>query len=332
MDVLSEILQTVRLTGAVFFSVRARDPFIAETPPMSSIGKAVMPGSDHVIPFHIMLRGACRIESLDGSLPPVRFEEGDVVFYPHGHGHVFGTEPGGRAAPDLGLYQRPEAHPLPFVLTLNDGGPWTTHFVCGYFGCAAAPFNPILETLPVQVLSKRPPDGNHIEVDLIQAALRESESDRDGGEAILARLSELLFVRVLRRHIEDRPDEQPEGLFAGLRDPNVSRALVCIHGQPAHDWTLEELARESGLSRSAFCDRFSARVGRSPKNYLQQWRMQVASRHLKESSRPVDSIAADVGYQSEAAFIRAFKSCVGLSPGAWRRGAAGPSARTTFAG
>jgi AraC-like DNA-binding protein len=318
MDVLSEVLQTVRLSGAVFYSVRACDPFVAETPPMESIGHSVMPGSEHVIPFHIMLRGSCWIESLDDSLPAIKLEEGDVVIYPHGHGHVFVTTPGERCPPDLDLYRRPEYHPLPFVLALNDSGPWTTHFVCGYFGCDAAPFNPVLEALPVQVLSQRPSHGNHIEVDLINAAVRESEISRDGGEAILARLSELLFVRVLRRFIEQMP-EQSVGLFAGLRDLNISRALLCIHGHPERDWSLADLSKEAGLSRSAFSDRFAACVGRTPMHYLQQWRMQIAASLLRQSRRSLDSIATEVGYQSEAAFIRAFKTCVGTPPGAWRR-------------
>ena len=204
------------------------------------------------------------------------------------------------------------------MLALNDDGPWTTHFVCGYFGCDAAPFNPILEALPSQVLSRRPPEGNLTEVDLIRAALKEADADRRGGEAVLARLSELLFVKVLRRHLEDS-SEQAVGLFAGLRDPNISRALHCIHGEPARDWTREELAKEAGLSRSAFSDRFSSCVGRSPMNYLQQWRMQIASMRLKQGRASVETVASEVGYQSEAAFIRAFKTCGGTTPGAWRR-------------
>lgn len=321
MDVLSDVLQAIRLSGAVFFSVRACDPFVAETPPMSQVGRSVMPGSEHVIPFHIMLRGSCWIEAPDGSHPPVEFEEGDVVIYPHGHGHVFVTQLGQRSAPDLEAYRRPSAHPLPFVLALNDTGPWTTWFVCGYLGCDAEPFNPLLDALPVQVLARRPPKGNHIEVDLIHAAVQESETERDGGETILARLSELLFVRVLRRYIEQMP-EQAVGWLSGLRDPNVSRALLHMHAQPSRHWTLIELARECGLSRSGLADRFAACVGEPPMQYLQHWRMQRAATLLKQTRRPLISIAEEVGYQSESAFIRAFKSNVGVPPGAWRRMAA----------
>jgi AraC-like DNA-binding protein len=325
MDVLSEILQTLRLSGAVFFSVRTADPFVAETPPMDKIGAAVMPEAEHVIPYHIMLRGSCWVEMLDGSAPPVRLDEGDVVIFPKGDGHVFLTEPGARQAPDIDRYRRPVDHPLPFVVALNDDGPWSVHFVCGYFGCAAEPFNPILESLPACVHSRQPPEGGHIEVDLIRAALQETDQGGAGSEAILARLSELLFVRVLRRFIAEMP-ETAVGLLAGLRDPNVSRALTCMHGQPCRDWTLVEIARESGLSRSAFSERFSACVGRSPMAYLQSWRMQVAATLLKETRRPLASIATEVGYASEAAFIRAFKTTLGIPPGAWRR-QVGPAAR-----
>jgi len=133
-------------------------------------------------------------------------------------------------------------------------------FVCGYLGCNATPFNPLLDALPSQVLAKRPPRGNHIEVDLNQAAVEETETRRAGVETILARLSELLFVRVLRRYIEQMP-ETSTGWLAGLRDPNISEALRLIHADPAHDWSVEELSRKCGMSRAAFAERFSAVVG-----------------------------------------------------------------------
>ena len=186
--------------------------------------------------------------------------------------------------PDLGLYRRPDTHPLPFVLAMTKDGPWSTNFVCGYFGCDALPFNPLIEALPVQVLAKRPKEGNHIEVDLINSALQESETRRDGGETVLSRLSELLLVRVLRRHIEEMP-ENSVGWLAGLRDPHISRALSCIHAQPERQWTLAELSRVAGLSRSNFADRFGARVGTAPIQYLKKWRLQLAS-GIAEADQP----------------------------------------------
>jgi AraC-like DNA-binding protein len=318
MDVLSDVLQAVRLKGAVFFDVRGCEPIAAATPSMALVGRKLMPSAEQVIPFHIMMRGSCWVESTESDDAPAELCEGDIVFYPHGHGHIFVTNLGDRADPDLRHYVRSSDIKLPVIRNLETRAPWTTRFVCGYLGCNTAPFNPLLETLPSQVISKRPVKGNHIEVDLIQAAVEESESRRAGGETILARLSELLFVRVLRRHIEQMP-ENSSGWLAGLRDANTSEALRLIHADPAHDWSVEELSRKCGMSRAAFAERFSAIVGETPMRYLGRWRMQLASRLLEQPGMPIEAIAEEVGYRSEAAFNRAFKNIVGQPPGVWRR-------------
>jgi AraC-like DNA-binding protein len=318
MDVLSDVLRAVRMNGAVFFDVAAGERVVAQTPHMRLVGHQVMPGAEQVIPFHIMLRGRCWVESLDSDDPPVEFDEGDIVFYPHGHGHIFVTELGDRLPPNLEAYQRPARQALPIVVDLAETGPRAMRFVCGYFGCDASPFNPLLDALPTQVLAKRPPEGNHIEVDLIRSAVAESEGQRAGGETILARLSELLFVRVLRRYIEQLP-EHSEGWLASLRDPQISRALQAIHAEPSRSWTLNALAGEAHMSRAVFADRFAAVVGETPMRYLAKWRMQLATGLLAQSDLSLEQISERVGYQSHAAFQRAFKSLVGTPPGAWRR-------------
>ena len=317
MDVLSDVLQAVRLKGAVFFDVRACEPIVAETPHMSRIGHLVMPDAEHVIPFHIMLRGSCWVESTDSGEKPERFSEGDIVIYPHGHGHIFVTSLGDRMPADIDAY-RADGRSLPVMLNLNADGAWTTRFVCGYLACNATPFNPLLEALPSQVLARRPPEGNPIEVDLIKAAVEETEAQRAGRETILARLSELLFLRVVRRYIEQMPEHSTSWL-SGLRDPQIGKALQCLHARPAHDWTLDELARECAMSRAVFAERFAQRVGETPMRYLARWRMQLATRLLEQPGQAIEGIAEQVGYRSEAAFSRAFKSIVGTPPGLWRR-------------
>lgn len=317
MDVLSDVLQAVRLKAAVFFDVRACEPIVAETPSMSRIAHLVMPEAEHVIPFHIMLRGSCWVESTDSGEPPEKFSEGDIVIYPHGHGHIFVTRIGDRMPADVDAYRR-DGRPLPVRMHLNDDGAWTMRFVCGYLACNATPFNPLLEALPPQVLARRPPEGNPIEVDLIKAAVEESEAQRPGRETILARLSELMFVRVVRRYIEQMP-EHSTGWLSGLRDPQISKALQGLHARPAHDWTLDELARECAMSRAVLAERFAQRVGETPMRYLTRWRMQLATRLLEQPGIPIERIAEEVGYRSEAAFSRAFKNIVGAPPGAWRR-------------
>lgn len=325
MDVLSDVLKAVRLDGAVYFNVRACEPLRAHTPNMALVGHRLMPGVANVIPFHIMLAGRCWVESIDSDNPSAEFCEGDIVIYPHGHGHIFVTNRGEREEPQLEAYHRYDGQPLPIMMQLGDEGPRRLHFVCGYFGCDAAPFNPLLEALPSQVLAKRPPEGNHIEVDLIHSAVAEFEDNRPGSETVLARLSELLFVRVLRRYIEQLP-EHSSGWLAGLRDPNIGKALQLIHAHPARDWTLEELARESGMSRAILAERFAKCVGETPMRYLAKWRMQLAAHALKQPGATIEAVAEKVGYQSEAAFNRAFKSIVGVPPGTWRRASATPPA------
>lgn len=318
MDVLSDVLQAVRLTGALFFDVRACEPVVAETPNMSHIRHLIMPEAEHVIPFHIVLRGTCWCESTDGVHEPVRLHEGDIVIYPHGHGHAFVTNPGARSARSLEHVLQNNTLPTPILMDLADGGPPTVRFVCGYLGCHATPFNPLLDALPCLVLTKRPPEGNHMEVDLMHAAVEESDRRRAGSDTILARLSELLFVRAVRRFIEELPPES-RGWLAGLRDPNLSRALQLIHSRPADPWTLASLSRECGMSRAVFAERFAACVGETPMRYLTRWRMQRAAGLLGEQGRAIDEIAEEVGYRSESAFNRAFKNVVGVPPGTWRR-------------
>lgn len=318
MDVLSDLLKTVRLSGAVFFDVHASHPVVAETPSMSCVSGNVMPEAGHVIPFHIIMRGSCWAEPTDCPGEPVELSEGDIIIYPHGNGHVMATTPGQRLAPDLDRYRRQPDQALPFLLDLSESGETDIHFVCGYLGCDAAPFNPLLDALPSQFVARKPGEGNHIEVDLIKAAVQETKTTRAGSEIVLARLSELLFIRVLRRHIEIMSDAST-GWLAGLRDPGVAKALKLIHGRPSHEWTLDELAREAAMSRSALAERFAEKVGEAPIRYLTRWRMQLAARKLRETSAPIISIAEEVGYRSESTFNRSFKNVVGVAPGAWRR-------------
>jgi AraC-like DNA-binding protein len=155
---------------------------------------------------------------------------------------------------------------------------------------------------------------------LMELTLAESRDPVPGGESVRLRLSELMFVEVIRRYLADLPAESGQaGWLAGLRDEFVGRALGLLHDRAAHDWTLDELAREVGMSRSAFAERFTRLVGEPPIQYLMRWRMQMAARLLTEGSAKVGAIALEVGYDSEAAFSRAFKKVAGVSPAAWRQ-------------
>jgi AraC-like DNA-binding protein len=328
-DPLSDVLHSVRLSGAVFFHIEASSPWVAEAPPSRAVAGMLMPHAQHVLEFHVLTRGACW-GGVVGE-PPIRLQAGDVLAFPQGDAHVLATAPGMRAAPDLVTYTRVLEGPPPVRVALGGGGPDGAEIVCGFLGCDARPFNPLLAALP-RVLHARVDDGDGGALRaFIDAAVRESSARRPGGESVLARLSELMFVEVVRRHLAGLP-EGGTGWLAGLRDDCVGRALGALHHRPAHPWTLEELARSAGLSRSSLAERFAHLVGLAPMQYLARWRMQVAAGLLAGGSASVAQVADEVGYASEAAFSRAFKKLVGVPPAAWRRERASPGAQRGEAG
>lgn len=316
-DPLSDVLASVRLTGAFFFSFEGAAPWVAESPPASAISGHLMPKVDHVLEFHAVTRGHC----LGGLLgeEAVSLEAGDVICFPHGDPHVLSSAPGLRApAQFAALYQQARSSKLPFPVKLGSGSA-EVHVVCGFLGCDARPFNPLLASLP-RVL--RASDGEDASggwlSKLMEMAEQEVRRPRPGSEGVLARLSELLFVEVVRRHLELLPSDR-SGWLAGLRDPHVGKALALLHARPGHAWTLDGLGHEAGLSRSALAEHFTALVGEPPIQYLARWRMQVAAGLLDATRDGVAAIGAQVGYASEAAFSRAFKKLVGVPPAAWRR-------------
>lgn len=227
-------------------------------------------------------------------------------------------ELGLRAEPNMELYYRPLDKPLPFVIKEFGGTGEPARFVCGYLGCDARPFNPILDALPRMLHVRASSTGGVMTNDLIRIALQEHEQPRAGGETILSKLSELMFLQAVRQYIDELPSEST-GWLSGLRDRHISTALRHMHAKPEENWTLEMLAREAGMSRSAFAERFAEIMGVPPMQYLSNWRLQRAARLLEQPSISIAQAAAAVGYESEAAFNRAFKKQVGLPPGAWRR-------------
>jgi AraC-like DNA-binding protein len=315
-DVLSDVLRAVRLTGAVYFDFELSSPWVAEAPPAREIAAHVMPGAQRVIEYHLVARGACW-GSVVGE-PPLRLSAGDLILFPQGDRHVLSSEPGRRAAPDTSLYVRPTT-PLPLVYERGGGGPDRARIICCFLGCDERPFNPLLAALPRTIhLSGAGSEGAGGWLGTLpDIAIRESSTARAGRDNILARLSELMFVGAVRRYIETLP-AAGTGWLAGLRDPVVGQALAALHADPTRPWTVEELARAVGVSRSVLADRFTAMVGEPPMQYLALWRMQSASRLLLEGES-VAQAASGVGYESEAAFSRAFKRLVGTAPATWRR-------------
>ena len=210
--------------------------------------------------------------------------------------------------------------PLPMVYEFGGGGAERARIVCCFLGCDERPFNPLLTALPaVMHLSATDPQATTGWLGtLLSIAATESRGSRAGGENVLERLSELMLSKRSARYIETLTPAQT-GWLAGLRDPVVGQALAALHGQPSEPWTVERLARLVGLSRSVLAERFAEMVGQPPMQYLALWRMQLASRLLVEGGQ-VAAVAGAVGYESEAAFSRAFKKLVGQAPATWRRG------------
>jgi AraC-like DNA-binding protein len=318
-DVLSDVLRSVRLTGAMLFLVDATTPWCSWAPHTEDFRRVVLPASQHLVSFHIVTRGRCWA-GLRGAAPQP-FEAGDVLIVPHGDAYFLAdpAEAEETYGPEdaVTFFRQMAAGELPTVVEEGGGGAEQTQFICGFLGCSLRPFNPVLAALP-RVVHLRAATASaermqHL-VEFAQSVLRAPSS---GGQAVLLRLAELMFVEVVRGYLETISVAQ-SGWLAGLRDPLVSRALARLHGAPAQAWSLEALAADIGASRSVLAERFSQVVGQPPMQYLSAWRMQLASELLSDGAAKVKTVAAAVGYDSEAAFSRAFKKIVGVAPLRWR--------------
>jgi len=319
VDTLSEVLKAVRLKGAVFFDVEASAPWVAEALPANEIATAILPDSEHVMEYHVITSGSCWASVVGHDTEPVRLLAGDVVAFPQGHAHVMSSAPGMRGDPGpVGDAVPKTDAQLPVLFNIDGGGAEQTHLVCGFLGCDSRPFNPLIEALP-PILHIPSSDTAHSSwlKEFTRFAVMEANQKRMGGSGILSKLGELMFAELVRRYVESLPEES-RGWLGGLRDRYIGRALNLMHAEPTRDWTLNELAKEAGLSRSSFAERFTLYVGIPPMQYLQKWRLQIAASRLLEGGGGIAAIAADVGYESEAAFSRAFKRVIGESPADWR--------------
>jgi AraC-like DNA-binding protein len=317
-DALSDVLRTVRLTGATFFNVVAKAPWVAEQPPREKILPKILPGAQHLIAYHIITEGQC-FANIVGE-EPIAVQAGDVIVFTRGDPHILSSRPGMRAEPARSdVFDGIPTSQLPFLINYGEEGPTAAKFVCGFLACDAQPFNPLLDNLPAIITASDGQGSNSRWLgEFMRLAIIESADRRAGGESVLARLSELMFIEVVRRYLEGLPLEQT-GWLAGLRDSFVGKALSMMHARPAHNWTIEELAKDVGLSRSVLAERFTELVGMPPMQYLGKWRMQIASGLLSGGNTNIATVAAETGYGSEAAFSRAFKKMVGVPPSAWRR-------------
>lgn len=318
-DPLSDVLHAVRLTGAVFFDFHARPPFAAEAPASTEIAPHVMRGAEHAIEFHVVVQGSCwgGIVGED----PVQLHTGDVIAFPQGDAHVMSSAPGMRGAGNLGRFPTSIFGQLPIGLRIGAQGETEVRLICGFLTCDRQPFNPLLAALPRvlhdPVSRERATTGTWV-THFIEHAVAESKGQRVGSQTVLTKLSELMFLEVIRRYLETLPPDR-SGWLGALRDPVVGRAIALVHERPAHPWTVEEIARSSGASRSALAERFTTVLGDTPIAYLTGWRLALAARNLANTHRAVEAIAAEAGYESVGSFTRAFKRVYGKPPSLWRK-------------
>jgi AraC-like DNA-binding protein len=317
MDALSDVLRVAHLTGGVFLHAEFFAPWcIAARVGPEHCAPALGRASDLII-YHYVVEGDLRIrvEGEDGE--DLVIAAGEIVLLPRNDIHLMGS--------DLSL---PPVAGSDVIHPPSDGGLFSIHhggkgrrtrMVCGFLGCDSAKGNPVISTLP-PLLKFNVEQGGAAEWirSTFQYAAEEVSIGRPGSETVLAKLSELLFVESVRRYAETLPDGQT-GWFAGLRDPYIARALALLHRDIARRWTVDDLGREVGLSRSALADRFIRLIGVPPMHYLANWRMQVATQQLRNTGVALAQVAEIVGYDSEAAFSRAFKKAFGAAPATWRR-------------
>lgn len=311
-DTLSDVLSAVRVAGGMFFRARFSAPYAVSSPATSELIAAYAPGAVYLLPFHLVTSGPMWFV-VDGVRDPLCLETGDILVVPRGASHHVTDEPGRPPIALETISGRIEGTPP----TLAWGGAGTLcEALCGFFQLDGRLFNPLLEALPDVFVVRHEEDEAGWMTSSLQRAYNELAEHRPGGAALVSRLTESLFVEVIQRYVRAQGSE---GWFAALRDPVAGPALALIHAASARHWSVEELASEVGVSRTVLADRFTATVGQSPIRYLTSWRLEVAGQRLLDTHDSVAEVALAVGYESEAAFNRAFKRFTGQPPAAWRR-------------
>jgi len=313
VDALSDALRVLRLTGAVFLDAEFTAPWCVISDPRGP--QSPMGSSRDIVFFHVLIEGRCKARLVEDG-QTIEFAAGDLIMLPRGNRHLMGSDL--HLAPAVAdLIVRPGKGDL--LRIEHGGGGEKTRFVCGYLHCDERLCGQILEALPrlLRVPLGDVPANGWVQ-GLLTAGIRESAAARPGSETMLAKLSELLFVEALRRYIDLLPEGQ-RGWLAALGDRFVGRALALMHERPDRDWTVDELAAAVGLSRSSLAQRFTDYLGQPPIQYLTRWRLTIAAQRLGNETTSLARIAADSGYESEAAFNRAFKRALGTTPAVWRR-------------
>jgi AraC-like DNA-binding protein len=315
MDVISEVLRVVRLDGALFFNGEFSAPWCLSTSQSTAIAPYLSPEAGHLILYHFLIEGRAYVRLPDGQREELT--AGDIVIFPHGDAHFLGNGSPAKPVDSLQTFAKNLTQGL--KLARFGGGGEVTKFVCGFMTCDPRLCEVFLAGLPriLKVHIENEPSGQWLK-NSIRFSVGEGDGSEAGSGLVLAKLSEVLFVETLRRYINELPPDQI-GWLAGARDPIIGQALALMHKEPADPWTVSNLARRIGLSRTRFAERFRHFLGDSPMAYLAQWRLKLGAEILQSTEDSVAEVAVAVGYGSEAAFNRAFKREFDCPPAQFRR-------------
>ncbi|MCM5679744.1 AraC family transcriptional regulator [Schlegelella sp. S2-27] len=303
-DPLGEALHFLRMSGTFYCRSEVTAPWGVDLPPMPDC-----------LMFHVVTAGRCWLQ-VPGE-PMRQLQPGDLVLVPHGHGHRLLSEPG---APAVGLFDLPrEIASERYEVLRHGGGGDAVQMICGAVRFEHPAARHLVQMLPavIAVDASRPPQAEWM-YSTLRFMATEAQQMRPGGEAVMTRLADILVIQAIRAWLE-QGSATHTGWLRALQDRQLGRVIVRIHRDPAHPWTLASLAAEAAMSRSAFAARFTQLVGEPAMQYVTRWRMHLAESWLKESATGVAETGARLGYQSEAAFSRAFKRYTGRPPGAVRR-------------
>jgi AraC-like DNA-binding protein len=316
MDALSDVLRVIRLKGGVFLHAEFTAPWCISVQVDPRDSGPLFERAEHIVLFHYVVEGTLATQ-IEGGGKPTAIDAGEVVIYPHNHDHRLGSHLDLPPVPSKEIVRQSPDGGL--LVIRHGGGGARTRVVCGFLGCDKFEGNPLVAALPplLRFDTRQGTSGAWVRSSL-EFAADEMVARRAGTETVLAKLAEVLFVEAVRRHAEGLTEDHT-GWIAGLKDPVVSRALALLHARVAQQWTVDDLGHEVGLSRSALADRFTRLIGEPPMRYLARWRLQLAAHQLRNTDTPLARIAAQVGYESEAAFNRAFKRSFGAPPATWRR-------------
>lgn len=306
MDALSAVIETLRLQGHVYFRTLFHGPWAVE---VEAYCQAVR--------FHYVIQGNCYIR-VDGEQEIHQVQQGEIILIPHGRAHT--------------MADHPKAKPIPLTTALelsgydgngifeygNNESLVDTVLICGYFGFEASSDHPLLTQLPASIVINQ---SQVMEYSWLSDALKiltyETRENRTGGDAVIRRLIEVIFLLALRSWSES--DHTNQTFLSAIADPHLGRSLKALHQNPGQTWTVDSLAKEAGLSRTAYAERFKQYTSITPMQYATNWRMRVACTQMSTTKESIEQIAEYIGYQSVAAFSRVFKKVIGMTPGEYRR-------------